>query len=204
MARSEDTRPTTEEPAISSVNTPLVLALACMSIRLVLSVFWKPTIWGDTPTYVAMAEYIKSWDFSGYLAVSPPGYPLLLLLGGLDFRAIWLIQSFLGIGISVMLYSLTYDQTRSRPWAFAAGLSYSLSINSGVAPVSWTPHRRGEKKMFTMSTSHRPYSPEFRHRTVKPIRKRRTPEVLGRHFEPSAQCIRNWMRRATATRARAD
>ena len=129
MARSEDTRPTTEEPTISSVNTPLVLALACMSIRLVLSVFWKPTMWGDTPTYVAMAEYIKSWDFSGYLAVRPPGYPLLLLLGGLDFRAIWLIQSFLGIGISVMLYSLTYDQTRSRPWAFAAGLSYSLSIN---------------------------------------------------------------------------
>jgi transposase len=28
------------------------------------------------------------------------------------------------------------------------------------------------------------------------VRKGRTPEELGRQFEPSAQCIRNWVRQA--------
>ena len=47
-----------------------------------------------------------------------------------------------------------------------------------------------------MPKSHRPYSPEFRQRIVELVRKGRTPEELGRQFEPSAQCIRNWVRQA--------
>jgi transposase len=44
-----------------------------------------------------------------------------------------------------------------------------------------------------MPKSHRPYPPEFRQRIVELVRKGRTPEELGREFEPSAQCIRNWV-----------
>ena len=40
------------------------------------------------------------------------------------------------------------------------------------------------------------YPPEFRQRIVELVRKGRTPEELGRQFEPSAQCIRNWVRQA--------
>lgn len=47
-----------------------------------------------------------------------------------------------------------------------------------------------------MPKSHRPYPPEFRQRIVELVRKGRTPEELGRQFEPSAQCIRNWVRQA--------
>lgn len=47
-----------------------------------------------------------------------------------------------------------------------------------------------------MPKSHRPYSPEFRQRIVELVRKGRTPEELGRQFEPSAPCIRNWVRQA--------
>src|SRR5713101_8602419 len=47
-----------------------------------------------------------------------------------------------------------------------------------------------------MPTSHRLYPPEFRQRIVELVRKGRTPEELGRQFEPSAQCIRNWVRQA--------
>ena len=47
-----------------------------------------------------------------------------------------------------------------------------------------------------MPKSHRPYSAEFRQRIVELVRKGRTPEELGRQFEPSAQCIRNWVRQA--------
>ena len=47
-----------------------------------------------------------------------------------------------------------------------------------------------------MPKSHRPYPPEFRQRIVELVRKGRTPEELGRQFDPSAQCIRNWVRQA--------
>ena len=39
-----------------------------------------------------------------------------------------------------------------------------------------------------MPKSRRPYPPEFRQRIVELVRKGRTPEELGREFEPSAQC----------------
>ena len=47
-----------------------------------------------------------------------------------------------------------------------------------------------------MAKTHRPYPPEFRQRIVELVRKGRTPEELGRQFEPSAQCIGNWVRQA--------
>ncbi len=45
-----------------------------------------------------------------------------------------------------------------------------------------------------MPKSHRPYAPEFRRRLIELVRKGRTPEELGRQFEPSAQAIRNWVK----------
>ena len=44
-----------------------------------------------------------------------------------------------------------------------------------------------------MPKSHRLYPPEFRQRIIELVRKGRTPEELGRQFEPSAQAIRNWV-----------
>src|SRR5438093_6436479 len=54
----------------------------------------------------------------------------------------------------------------------------------------------GRKGASTMPKSHRPYPPEFRQRIIELVRKGRTPEELGRQFEPSAQSIRNWVRQA--------
>ena len=40
------------------------------------------------------------------------------------------------------------------------------------------------------------YPPEFRRRMVELVRSGRSPEELGREFEPSAQSIRHWVRQA--------
>ena len=40
------------------------------------------------------------------------------------------------------------------------------------------------------------YAPEFRRQMVELARSGRTPESLGREFEPSAESIRNWVRQA--------
>ena len=37
------------------------------------------------------------------------------------------------------------------------------------------------------------YAPEFRRQMVELVRSGRTPESLGREFEPSAESIRNWV-----------
>jgi len=47
-----------------------------------------------------------------------------------------------------------------------------------------------------MPKSHPPYAPEYRERIIDLVRAGRSPESLAREFEPSAQCIRNWIRQA--------
>ena len=47
-----------------------------------------------------------------------------------------------------------------------------------------------------MPKSHRPYPPEYRERMMELVRSGRSPESLAKEFEPTAQCIRNWIRQA--------
>ena len=47
-----------------------------------------------------------------------------------------------------------------------------------------------------MPKSHPPYSPELRRRLVALVRSGRSPGELAREFEPSEQCIRNWVAQA--------
>ncbi len=47
-----------------------------------------------------------------------------------------------------------------------------------------------------MPKSRRPYPLEFRQRMIDLVRTGRSPESLGREFEPTAQAIRNWVRQA--------
>ncbi len=48
-----------------------------------------------------------------------------------------------------------------------------------------------------MPKKHRlPYPPEFKRRLVELVRAGRTPESLAKEFEPTAPCIRNWVKQA--------
>jgi transposase len=48
-----------------------------------------------------------------------------------------------------------------------------------------------------MPKRHRgPYPPEFRRRLIELVRAGRTPESLAKDFEPTAPCIRNWVKQA--------
>jgi transposase len=49
-----------------------------------------------------------------------------------------------------------------------------------------------------MPKRHRgPYPPEFRRRIVELVRAGRSPESLAKEFEPTAPCIRSWVRQAS-------
>lgn len=47
-----------------------------------------------------------------------------------------------------------------------------------------------------MPRSKPPYPPEFRNQMIEMVRAGRSPEELGREFEPSGQTIRNWVAQA--------
>jgi len=47
-----------------------------------------------------------------------------------------------------------------------------------------------------MPKSRRPYPLEYRQRIVELVRAGRSPESIAREFEPTAPCIRNWVRQA--------
>jgi len=47
-----------------------------------------------------------------------------------------------------------------------------------------------------MPKSKPPYSPELRRRLVEMVRAGRSPAELAEQFEPSEQCIRNWVKQA--------
>ena len=47
-----------------------------------------------------------------------------------------------------------------------------------------------------MAKSRGPYPLEYRERIIELVRGGRSPESLAREFEPTAQCIRNWVRQA--------
>jgi transposase len=55
-----------------------------------------------------------------------------------------------------------------------------------------------------MSKTRRCYPPEFRHQMVELVQAGRSPEELGREFEPTAQSIRNWFAQAKRDAGRGD
>ena len=55
-----------------------------------------------------------------------------------------------------------------------------------------------------MPKSRRPYPPAYRERMIELVRSGRSPESLAKEFEPSAQCIRNWLRQADRDAGRRD
>jgi transposase len=55
-----------------------------------------------------------------------------------------------------------------------------------------------------MPKSRRPYPLEYRQRIIELVRTGRSPESIAREFEPTAQCIRNWIRHADRDDGRRD
>ena len=55
-----------------------------------------------------------------------------------------------------------------------------------------------------MPKSHKPYPPEYRRRIVELARAGRSLAELAREFEPTENCIRNWVKQADLDNGRRD
>ncbi len=108
--------------------TFLALLFVCALLRMPFWCFYAPMTGPDSASYESMASYIASSDFTDYLAKRTPVYPLLILLCRFDHGLLWVIQSIMGIAVSLMLFSMAYTRTGRLFPSFLAGLSYSFFI----------------------------------------------------------------------------
>lgn len=104
------------------------IALAAIGLveRLALILTYGPVAYGDSPSYMRLADVLAKHGFNGYDGTRVPGYPILLALLGRDPTTVWWVQMGLGLAISLLLFFITTAVTRSPRWGLAAGLLYDL------------------------------------------------------------------------------
>lgn len=105
----------------------LFALLFSLSIRLAVRKAYGPVVTNDSPGYLALADMMRSHDFSGYTAWRTPGYPLLLNLARGDPERVAMIQCVLS-SISIGLLSLVLFQCSHR-MGLSIGLAAFLSIS---------------------------------------------------------------------------
>ena len=87
-------------------NSFLILAIIVVLIRLGLFLTTEPRIAPDTSGYSSLASHILKLDFSGYSGERTPGYPLIIALSRMNFKAVMIFQLLMGVIISLSLYKI--------------------------------------------------------------------------------------------------
>jgi hypothetical protein len=105
-----------------------LIAISALVRLLVILNFRARASW-DTPEFIVTARAITSLDFRQYDGKRTPIYPLLMLLAGMDWDVVRLIQSVLGIALASMMFAIAWKRTRNVAASFVVGLFCSLAVS---------------------------------------------------------------------------
>ncbi|MBN1264774.1 MAG: hypothetical protein JXA25_04725 [Anaerolineales bacterium] len=94
------------------------VAVSGLLWRILLWFTYEPVSYGDTPSYLRLARSLADWSLSGYDGTRVPGYPVFLVLHGMDLQKVWITQLILGWALSLLLYWLLW-KTTGCAWAGA-------------------------------------------------------------------------------------
>ncbi len=122
---SDATRLRRNRAAIAFIALIAISAL----VRLAVILNFRARASWDTPEFIATARAIASMDFRQYDGKRTPIYPLLMLLAGMDWDVVRLIQSLLGIAIASVMFAIAWMRTRSAAASFVVGLLCSIAIS---------------------------------------------------------------------------
>ena len=113
-----------------SVNRAVVLlTVIAVAIRAGVFLVYQPVTFPDTGTYHTLASQLLDFDFRDYQGLRTPGYSVVLLLAGQDHFFVWLMQSAMGVLISLLLFWICFAHTGNAVWSLLAGLLHSLAVN---------------------------------------------------------------------------
>ena len=105
----------------------MALALIGLAQRMAFWLVYSPASFGDTPSYMRLAEALQQSGLGSYDGTRVPGYPAFLALLGRDPGMVWLAQMALGWGASMLLFSLGWKTTGSPRLGAAAAMLYNLT-----------------------------------------------------------------------------
>jgi hypothetical protein len=97
--------------------------------RGLLFLLYSPLPADDTGAYQRLASQIANLDFHEYNGFRTPGYPLLILLALNNNYIIWIIQSLLGLSISILVFFIIRLHGVSVKWALAGAILQLLALN---------------------------------------------------------------------------
>ena len=106
----------------------LVLLVVGVSVRLLLMIWLRPLSSFTPylgPSYILAAQDTLLLNFHA-LGDRVPVYPLLVALCELNPRAIWVVQSILGLAASLMIFDMAFRRTRHGLCSLLVGLTCSL------------------------------------------------------------------------------
>ena len=89
---------------------------------------YAPIGFADTGWYEKLAKEIVSFDFTNYDGARTPVYPLILILGFLRWKVIWLIQLAFGVANALLIYIIVFKATQNIKFSFWSGMAYNLSL----------------------------------------------------------------------------
>lgn len=108
---------------------PLAVIAVSLLVRLIFLNLYEPVYFADSPHYEWLAENIRQGDFADYEGVRAPVYSLLLLVAGLNWRLVWILQSLLGVLTGALLYSLTSRALPAQWPAIVVALLPTIQLN---------------------------------------------------------------------------
>jgi hypothetical protein len=121
-----DSRVSVRRAQTAPLRWAVVLAILGLLERAGLWFVYQVGYYGDTGAYQRLAEVLRSLTLVGYDGTRVPGYPALLALVGPDGDSIWLAQMVLGLGISLLLFWITWRTTSRPALGFLVGMLYNL------------------------------------------------------------------------------
>jgi 4-amino-4-deoxy-L-arabinose transferase-like glycosyltransferase len=106
----------------------MLLFFIALTMRLFIYLSLTPNPQLDTPGYTELATRLKTLNLTGYNGERTPVYPLILLMGNIDFHRVMIIQLIMGIIISLALYKILMLITKNTILSIIGGLLYTTYL----------------------------------------------------------------------------
>jgi hypothetical protein len=119
------------EPRQILISVVALLAVAIVA-RFALASIYSIANFPDSGDYIDLAKQWKSLDFTSNIGFRTPVYPIVLIATGLNYEALWFLQSLMGLTISLILFFFVLGATGSTGAALIAALAHTLAANQLV------------------------------------------------------------------------